>query len=324
MLQIRRNWKKLTITMILLTVLGLLFLTTISAGLAQTTYYQLGMKKGTELFTVEIYDGDEWLASVGNSSNPSDWFGGDANITGAQSKFTTTGWSTPELATNETLVYMILRPEQIPFLFALADYGYNETEINEYFPDTYPAWYGLQSEWYFTVDTFEEQPNSTITQAVVIADPADYKPILDNYNAFVAEIQNISSGVPPLISGQFTNITADDFLWQFAFRGFTTAIPIESYLTELIDTLEPENATSVGNRLIFDRTGVTDYTVEFVYGSRGTISGVVVKNQAEVVIYSMTSSNSDWIFYTLLSITVVAAIGLTIFFILRSRKIKRK
>ena len=310
--------------MMLLTVLGIMFLTTISAGLAQTTYYQPGLKKGTELFTIELYDGDEWLISVGNFTNPSDWFGGDANITGAQSKFTTTGWSTPALTTFETLVYMILSPTQIPWLFVLADYGYNETEINEYFPDTYPSWYGLQSEWYFTVDTFKEQPSSTGTQAVVLTDPADYKIILDNYNAFVAEIQNISSGVPPPISGQFTNISADEFLWEFAFRGFTTAIPIESYLTELIDVLEPENATSVGNRLIFDRTGVTDYTVEFLYGDRGTFSNVLVKNQADLVIYSMTSSNSDWIFYMLLSITVVAAIGLTVFYILRNRKIKRK
>jgi len=321
MLENRKNWKSMVITLLLFSLLGISFLTAISSGLAQNTIYEVKLTKGTTTFTVETYDEDAWITTVSNSLNPSHWFGGDANITGAQSKITIKGWSYSDFGT-----YNILK-SFFPIIIKLNDSGYNEITVNEAYPNTYWIWNRLQAEWQYTVENFDEKPNFTnfpFFPIVILEDPEDYKKILDDYNMLATQIRNDVNITDPLIIAMFSkNITGDDFLWELARNRFAAAGPVGNYLLAVTDALETENVTVSSCSLIFNQIGLNNYTVEFVYGDQGTLTSVIVKDQADNTIYYITSTNSEWIFYMILAIAVAASIGIIVVLSLRSRKIKR-
>jgi len=316
MLENRKNWKSMVITLLLFSLLGISFLTAISSGLAQGTNYELKLTKGTTIFTVETYDEDAWLTTVSNTLNPSHWFGGDANITGAQSKTTIKGWSYSEWGSYETLSLIN------PIIYNLTDYGYNNITINGAYPNTYWIWNSLQAEWQYTIENFDEKP-SIIRPIIILENPEDYKEIIMDYNTLATQIRNDINITNPFIKVMFPNITGDDLLWQLVLSRFAAAGPVGNYLFAVTDALETENVTTSGCSLIFNQTGLNDYIVEFTYGDRGTLTSVIVKDQTDDIIYHIASINSEWIFYMILSIAVAATIGIIVFLSLRSRKIKR-
>jgi hypothetical protein len=306
----------MVIIVLLFSLLGISFLSVISSGLAQGINYELKLTKGTTTFSVENYDEDAWLMTVSNSINPSHWFGGDANISGAQSKTTIKGWSYSEWGTYD-VVFSIN-----PAIVLLNNTGYNEASINETYPNTYWIWNGLQVKWEYTVEEFDEEPEF-IDQIVILENPEDYKEILDDYNTLATQIRNDINITDPIIKVMFSNMTGDDLLWQLVLSRFAAAGPVGNYLLAATEALETENVTASGCSLIFNQTGLNDYTVEFAYGDRGTLTSVIVKDQTDDIIYHIVSINSEWIFYMILAIVVTANVGIIVFLTLRSRKIKR-
>ncbi|MFX0018112.1 MAG: hypothetical protein ACFFAK_02155 [Promethearchaeota archaeon] len=317
MLENRKNWKSMMITLLLFSLLGISFLTIISFGLAQVNNYELNLTKGTTIFTVETYDEEAWLTTVSNTQNPSEWFSGDANITGAQSKSTIKGWSYSEWGTYD-VVFSIN-----PAIILLNNTGYNEASINETYPNTYWIWNCLQVKWEYTVEEFDEKPDLFFDQIIILENPEDYKEILDDYNKLATQIQNDINITNPIIKAMFLNMTGDDLLWHLVLSRFAAAGPVENYLLAVTDALETENVTASGCSLVFNQTGLNDYTVEFIFGDRGTITSIIVKDQTDSTIYYITSTNSEWIFYMTLAIAVAASIGIILALSLRSRKIKR-
>jgi hypothetical protein len=317
MLENRKNWKSMVITLLLFSLLGISFLTVISSGLAQVNNYELKLTKGTTIFTVETYDEDAWLTTVSNTQNPSDWFSGDANITGAQSKSTIKGWSFSEWGTYDVLFSIN------PAIILLNNSGYNEASINESYPNTYWIWNGLQVKWEYTVEEFDEKPDLVFDQIIILENPEDYKKILDDYNTLATQIQNDINITFPIKAMFPPNITGDDFLWQLVLSKFAAAGPVENYLLAVTDALETENVTTRSCSLVFNKNGLNDYIVEFAYGDRGTLTSVLVKDQTDSTIYYITSINSEWIFYMILAIVATATVGIIVFLTLRSRKIKR-
>jgi hypothetical protein len=110
---------------------------------------------------------------------------------------------------------------------------------------------------------------------------------------------------------------------RLAFKKFAAAGPVGNYLLAVADALETENVTVSSRSLIFNQTGLNNYTIEFAYGDQGTLTSVIVKDQADNTIYYIKSINSEWIFYMVLAIAVAASIGIIVVLSLRSRKIKR-
>ncbi|MFX0026277.1 MAG: hypothetical protein ACFE8M_07665 [Candidatus Hermodarchaeota archaeon] len=317
MLENGKNWKGMFIIVLLFSVLGISFLNVISSGLAQGTNYELNLTKGTTIFSVETYDEDAWLTTVSNTLNPSHWFGGDANISGAQSKTTIKGWSYSEWGTYDVLFSIN------PAIKLLNNTGYNKASINETYPNTYWIWNGLQVKWEYTVEEFDEKPDLVFDQIIILENPEDYKEILDDYNTLATQIQNDINITNPIIKATFSNMTGDDLLWQLVRSRFAAAGPIGNYLLAVTDALETENVTARGCSLIFNQTGLNDYTVEFAYGDRGTLTSVIVKDQTDDIIYHIASINSEWIFYMILAIAVASSIGIILILSIRRRKIKR-
>lgn len=295
--------------------------TTVSASLN----YQTTLMKGTEIFTVDRYDNVRWKTTVNLSTTPSDWFEGDTNFKGAQSKVTIKGWNdiTWQFYDVFTTIFMAeyFSSEDIFILLKIMDTaGYSETTINANYIDNYDLWYGLRAVWNFTIKDFEELPSYN-DGVMVFENPLDFKTILDDYNNLALDL---NGKISIQIAGyNFPILSADEFIWQLALNGLAIAKPQPEYLTNLVDELGCVNVSSSGKSLIVERYGETDYTVEISYGEEGTLSSLLVKDVDGNIIFQIVSTNSEWIFYLILIIIAVCGVGLVVYIIIKKRKPKR-
>jgi len=308
-----------------LILLGVLILGILSTTVLAIPPYEANLIKGTEELTVTRYNEGLWNSTVGTLINPSDWFEGKSNFINARSKITLKGWTIDRWQLYDWLVSLFFplyyTSEEILLLLGIMEsQGYNETTINEVYTSNYTLVYGLRSVWNFTIDTYEEKP-SYIDDIIILQNPLSYKTVLEDYN----NVNVILNGnIAIQIAGYtFPNITVDEFLWNLAFNGFSIAEPQPDYLTDVVNGLGCENVTVSGSKLIFERSGLTNYTVEISYGNKGTISSFTVKDAFGTIIYQIENSNSEWIFYLILIIVFSSSIILVILIILRKRKLKR-
>ena len=308
-----------------LTILSLLLIGIFSTSIVASSTYQHTLTKGTDDFVVELYNDAEWKNTVDSSLTPSDWFEGEANVTNAKSKATLRGWVPATWDTYDVFTSIFMREffnstETFALLFIMDSQGYNETTINANYTTNYNLSYGLSAVWNYTTNEYEENPSST--EAIIIfPDPLKYKAMLDDYNALAEDLNgNFAIQLSGLI---FPNVSADEFLWNLIFSGFATSGPHGNYLESLVSELGCENTTVSGSTLIFERYGITNYTVEISYGEKGMMSSFTVKDINDEVIYKITSSNSEWIFYLVLVILAALGAGLVIYIVIIRRKPKK-
>ena len=309
-----------------LTILSLFLIGILSTSIVASTTYQHTLTKGTDDFVVELYDSAEWKNTVDSSLTPSDWFEGEANITNAKSKVTLLGWVPITWGTWDVFTSIFMREffnvtETFTLLPKMDFYKFNETTINANYTTNYNFLLGLRSLWNYTSTEYEENPKKTPDRILILPDPLKYKVMLDDYNTIAEDLNGITAISP---SGDtFPNVSADEFLWKLIFSGFATAGPHGNYLESLVSELGCENTTVSGSTLIIERYGITNYTVEISYGERGTMSSFTVKDISDEVIYKITSSNSEWLFYLILIIVSAVSVALVVFVVVRGRKRKR-
>lgn len=307
-----------------LSLLSIILLGVLSSSISASVTYQLNLSKGTDEFTVEVYNDTDWKTTVDTSLTPIDWFGGEANVTNAKSKVTLKGWTTNTWRVYDVLTSIIM-PEYFNFieigiiLGTIGSQGYNETSINESYSNNFSSWFGLRAVWSYTTKTYEENPN-TNDGVIILQDPLDAKAMLDDYNTLAAEFN-----VNPIInmSVLFPIVNADAFLWYLIFNGLAIAGPQNDYLDSLVTELGCENTTVSGTKLIIERYGLTNYTVEISYGEKGMMTSFTVKDVDGNTIYQITSSNSEWLFYLILIIAVVCSVAIIVFVIIRNKKLKK-
>ena len=309
-----------------LTILSLFLIGILSTSIVASTTYQLTLTKGTDDFVVELYDDAEWKNTVDSSLTPSDWFEGEANVTNAKSKATLRGWVPAPWSTYDVFTSIFMREifnftEIFTLLFRMNSNGYNETDINANYTTIYDFWLGLRSIWNYTSTEYEENPKEAPDRIIILPDPLKYRVMLDDYNTLAEDLNGKSFiNSTGLI---FPNVSADEFLWTLIFSGFATAGPHGDYLEALVSELGCENTTVSGSTLIIERYGITNYTVEISYGERGMMSSFTVKDISDEVIYKITSSNSEWLFYLLLITISAVSVALVVFAVVKGRKRKR-
>ena len=308
-----------------LTILSLFLIGILSTSIGASSTYQLTLAKRTDDFVVELYNSAEWKTTVDSNSTPSDWFEGEANITNAKSKTTLKGWTTNTWDTYDVLT-SIFMPEYFNFtetmalLFLMDSQGYNETTINANYTNDYSLWYGWRAVWNYTSNDYEESPSYS-DGIIILQNPLDYKSMLDDYNNLA---EDLNGNFFIQFSGySFPNVSADEFLWQLALNGLAIAEPHGDYLESLITELGCENASVSGSTLIFKRYGLTNYTVEISYGDKGIMSSFTVKDIGDTVIYQITSSNSEWLFYLILILVSTCSVVLVVYLVIRDRRRKR-
>lgn len=319
----RENIIRIKLSVILL---GIIFFGTVVSAVTASPNYELTLAKGTTEYSVDQYDDTAWKDTINPSSSPTAFFEGDANVTGAKSKQTIKGWVDTTYSTYDALVSLYFSLFEFiswnAFSVNFTEAGYNETSINENYPETFDAWYGISAEWWFTDGNFPETPNNTMSPIIIMKNPLDYKIIIDNCNAIIEDILN-DPEIDWSIKFLFSNKSADNFLWQMVFYGFGVATPQPGYLNEVVTELGCEVTTTSGSTLIFERNGVTNYTVEVSYGSKGTLSTFEVQDADGDLIYLITSSDTDWIFFTILFSVIAIAVVVIIYSIIRNRKLKK-
>lgn len=316
----------MSLNLLSLSLLGIIFFGFLSTAVSASTIYQLGLAKSTNEYTVIQYDDDGWKATINPASNPKEYFEGDANVTGAKSKQTITWWFDQTYTTYYALLSLYFSIFEYvawnTFLGNLTAAGYNETTINDNYTNTYKAWYGVSAEWWFTDGEFEEKPDNNASRIIIMKDPSNFKLILDDCNSIIEDILSdpkIDTNLKFLLS----NKTGDEFLWQLAFNDLAIAEPHGNYLESLVSELGCQNTSVIGSTLIIERFGITNYTVEISYGERGVMSSFTVKDISGEVIYKITSSNSEWLFYLILIIASAVSVALVVFVVVRGRKRKR-
>ncbi|MFX1500154.1 MAG: hypothetical protein ACFFDH_04220 [Promethearchaeota archaeon] len=315
---------KIKITLLSLSLLTLIIFGLISTTVSASINYQTSLMKGTDIFTVNQYDYNRWKSTVNSGTNPSDWFEGNTNTTGAKSKVTIKGWNSIEWETYDVLLNFFLLPyyniEEITGLLGILKIlGYNETTINANYTNSYNLWYGLRSVWNFTITDFEDSPSYN-DGVKVFRNPLEFKTMLDNYNDLATELNQIIDF--QLAGYTFPILNADEFIWQLVFNGLAIAKPQSKYLADIVSELGCENVTVSGSTLTFNRHGESDYTAIVSYGEKGTISSFSVKDDNENIIFQIVSSNSEWIFYTILIIIAICCVVLVVYVIIKKRKPK--
>jgi len=306
-----------------LSLLSIILLGVLSSSISASATYQLNLSKGTDEFTVDLYDDDEWETTVGPSLTTSDRFGGEADVTNAKSKITLKGWATRTWTVYDVLTSIIM-PEFLSFLeianlsSEMINNGYSETYINENYNNNFSSWFGLRAIWSYTTKTYEEKP-STNDIITILDDPSDSKTMLDDYNTLATEL-NVNLN---LTGPSFPNVSADGFLWALIFSGLAIAGPQADYLNSLVTELGCENVTVSGSTLIIERYGLTNYTVEISYGEKGMMSSFIVKNISGTVIYQITSTNSEWLFYLILIIVAISAVAIVTFLFIRKKRLHK-
>jgi hypothetical protein len=288
--------------------------------------YQTTIAKGTDEFVIDQYNESSWDAVVDSSINPSDWFEGEANITNARSKITVKGWTTASWQLYDVLITLFMpaqftTEEMITIISIMGMQEFNETTINANYTSEYNLWYGLRAVWNFTTGSYEEDPSYS-DGVFVLWNPSDYVTMLNDYNSLI-EVLNGNTAI--IMSGySFQNFTGDEFLWQLTMNGLAIASPQTDYLNDLVNDLGCTNATVSGSTLIFNRYGITDYTVEISYGSKGILSEFSVKDTVDIVIFKLTSSNTEWIFFTILLSSSVFVILVIAYMIYKNIRLKKR
>jgi len=319
------NKSKTRTSVLSLTILSLFLIGILSTSIVASSAYQHTLTKGTDDFLVELYNDAEWKNTVDSSLTPSDWFEGEANVTNAKSKATLRGWVPSTWDTWDVFTSIFMREffnftETFALLILMDSLGYNETTINANYTTNYNLLYGLRAVWNYTTNEYEENPSST-EGVIIFPDPLKYKVMLDDYNALA---EDLNGNFAIQFSGlSFPNVSADEFLWQLIFSGFATAGPHGSYLESLVSELGCENTSVSGSTLIIERYGITDYTVEVSYGEKGMMSSFTVKDISDTIIYRITSSNSEWLFYLILIIVAVSTVAIVSILIIRKKKLHR-
>lgn len=314
----KRIENKMKLSLLSVILFGVIMFGALSTIVIASPNYQSTLVKGTDIYTVSQYDDAIWKTTVNNSTTPSDWFEGETNTTGAKSKITMRGWRDTSWETYDVLTGIFMPEffsleEIILLLGAMNILGYNETTINANYTNTYKLSYGIRSVWNFTSSNYPEE-QSYIDGIMVFKNPLEFKSMLDDYT-------NLSVELNGKLIYSFPNLSADDFLWNLALNGLAIAKPQSQYLEDLIDELGCKNATSNGSTLIFERYGETYYTVEIRYGAEGTMSSLSVKDADETIIFQIVTTNSEWIFFTMIIVLLIGVAGLTVFLLLRHRKI---
>lgn len=315
--------KSLAIKFIIIILLGITLINQYSIILVQAqSDYNPALEMGTQILEVKRYDEQTWKNTVNITSSPNDWFGGDADKVGANSKITLFEWGYGGASTIAIFTMFVIPQNTMHIYNLLWEYGYDQTFFFNNYPHDYTTWAYFYNYWQFTTKEFNDNPDNSQRHSIILPYPQNFSTALNDYNNFSGIINNDTN--LQTLGYSFPILSGDDLLWQYFTRRFAVASPINEYLTTLTNTLECENTTNRGNTLIFQRHGVQNYTVEVTYSTKGIIDHVVVKNSEGYIFYEITSFYPKMIFYIILGILAIFILGIVTLVIVKKIKLQKQ
>lgn len=297
-----------------LLILLMINLSTISSALPDSTY-SLSVRSGAQVYEVKKYNEDLWKSTVNPITNPSNLFDGEANISGAKSKFIYQDSGGNDVNTYGIFYHFFFQWFNVPYDSLLKPNGYDLEYINGRYPYYYLIWDSNFGHWEFTTNSFKDYNNYTNMNpgpprkhVIILQQPSNFSGILLDYNDFATVVNNdttiqASNYSLPLLNGE-------EFLWQLIINGLIIAAPFSSYLNQIISALDCSNASVQDSTLIFQRSGEEIFIVEITFNNLGIMDTILMKNTQNEVFYHITSSYSQNVVYIVLGVICGAILGL--------------
>lgn len=311
-----------------LLLLLMISLSTISSVLPNSTY-SLSVRSGSQVLEVKTYDETLWKSTVNPLSNPSNLFGGEANISGAKSKLVSQDTGGNDVNTYGIFHHFFFKWFNVPFDSLLEPNGFDRDYIYVRYPDRTFVWDCNFGHWNFTTSSFENYANYTQMNPgpprkhiLILRYPLDFTRILLDYNDFATAVNNNAT----IQAANYTLplLTGEDFLWQLILYGLILADPFSSYLNQIITALDCSNASIDGNSLIFRRSGEEIYLVEITFNHLGIIDTILMQNTHNEVFYHITSSYPQILVYVILGAICGAIVGLVVISVYLKRRQKKE
>jgi len=278
--------------------------------------YSVRLQKGKINQKITIYDKDIWDITVNDTYGPEEFFGENANITGANGKYIVRSWYDDEVNTSALFLNLLIPREKIIAFFGPP---YNQSYIDEKYNSTYKIGFILISKWNFISGAFPENASFPNDALYLLKNPEDFKTLLDDYNSFVDEVNN----------DLFFPITLSNYsIKEFLFRFFSIQMgilgPIDTYLTEMIDNLNSDNVSSIGNTLRLEEKDLDNYTIQISFGKMGLPSTITYLDEDGKVFYKITTYDTEWTVWLTLSIVGAAIIALVVYAFYKNWKRKKE
>lgn len=298
----------------LLLILIMINLSTISSALPDSTY-SLSVRSGAQVYEVKNYDEDLWKSTVNPISDPSNLFGGEANISGAKSKLLYQDSGGNDVNTYGIFWQFFFRWYNVPYDSLLKPNGYDYEYLYGRYPNITFIWDCNFGFWEFTINSFKSYENYTNMNPgpphkhnIILKHPSDFSRILLDYNDFATVVNNdtiiqAANYSLPLLNGE-------EFLWQLIINGLIIATPFSSYLNQIISALDCSNASVQDNTLILRKYGEEIFDVEITFNNLGIMDTILMKNTQNEVFYHITSSYPQNVVYIVLGVICGATLGL--------------
>ncbi|MBA7630169.1 hypothetical protein ES703_37683 [subsurface metagenome] len=282
---------------------------------ADSSYY-LSLELGSRILEIKYINLPLWKETINYNSDPSDWFPGTSNQTGASSK--NTFLSTDR---NDSNTYGIF----YQFFYAwfninhsiLSQNGYGPSYINENYTKHYYVW-GYEYQTYYFSNQPLRQNWDYLDYFFTFRQPSDLSTALDDYNNFTTVVNN--DPVIQNLSFSLPTVSGDEFLWKYFLKGLIIAKPINNYLLELVDALDCQNVTVQSETLIIYRKGIGNYRLEIRFNEQGFMDSLNIKTENNELIYNISSWYPKDVALIIGGIIIGGLIGLLSLSIYRKRK----
>ncbi|MBD3213219.1 MAG: hypothetical protein GF311_11485 [Candidatus Lokiarchaeota archaeon] len=272
--------------------------------LVSATNYPVSLQKGTIRQKVDFYNKDIWNNTVSSISGPENFlnFGGEANITGAESKYVVRAWYEETWNTSDVFGNL--------FMVNISSPLHNATEINQNYTTTYELNLILISKWSFNSSVLPENATLPNSFLYIVKDPTGFKQMLSDYNTYASK-----SSDPFLF-----NISTEDFIYRLFKTQFGVGAPIDGYLSEMVDELNNENVTSEVNTLSLKLRGEGNYSVQISFDSMGLQSSISFLDSDNNIFYKIITYDTEWTVWLTIGIFGTGIIAVVIYAFYRRRQ----
>ena len=251
--------------------------------MAENSEYYLSLELGSKYTEVTYYNPTLWSETISNNSNPSEWFLGTSNCTGASSKIMIRNTGINDMNTYGVFFQFFYKWIDVS-VSGLRQNGYDSSYLNENYPYYYNVWEYEYQRYYFSDQAHLYRDDDNF---FIFRNPSNLSMIFKNYNNFSTTVN--SDPTMQSLNISLPVVSGDDFLWHYLINELIIASPINSYLTDLIDSLECQNVTIYNNILLLERKGINSYIVQVEFNDHGLMDSLRIKNLEGDKLYELTS-----------------------------------
>ena len=197
---------------------------------------------------VSYYNETIWNRVIGNGSSPNDIYGPNADTINSTRKYLSWGYQ-------ETLVNIF---DIVEFLFNITYDEVNKTTMIQSLNigDEWPGWSISKDIWNFKIDSWElySTPDYEDVEFPILRYPYNFTDILEEIQIL---INNSYLGIDYL--------NATDLIYYMILTRIDFTIPTATYLSNIIQYIQPQNVSLLGNELILSMQEKENYYIHANY-----------------------------------------------------------